>query len=299
MSPPAARAHTVPRIRPDALARVLGPRLLGTELARRIPEPPAAAPERPARLRDRIRSSAARVADGLPDRVRQQASRAVGLVSDVATSSGRAITERALQRALQPSALTRAGLDRLQTLADVAATRMLALDEAASQLAMVVEDAAQRHPREQLTGILLRRNLLLNGVFLHLLEPMLQGQQALVMDAPTATRARDTLISLLADLAGLDGVGGPERDRLDALAARFSLDQVLPHLDGQTDDEAFARFCVLSYSLFLQSWMVRAAVQSVAVLLDAAAPLDTDPVARGDDVIDVLPPAERLPTDRS
>ena len=85
---------------------------------------------------------------------------------------------------------------------DDLASRLLAEDEAAAQLAYLVELATAAHGQEAVLAVVLRRNLWLNGTFLKMSEPMLRGREEVVFDAETLAAGRLTLLHLLVRWCG-------------------------------------------------------------------------------------------------
>ena len=76
---------------------------------------------------------------------------------------------------------------RFEQMADVVAARLLQLDDTASRLAVFVEQVSERVGRDAIVPVLLRRNLVLDGTMLSVIEPILQGGGTIPL-AP-ATRA--------------------------------------------------------------------------------------------------------------
>ena len=167
---------------------------------------------------------------------------------------------------------------RVTDLVDATSSRVLAGDDAAWQLAFLAEAIAATVPREQVVAAVLRRNLLLDGTFLALLRPMLDGGAAPAMDPARLTEARETLVGLLEDLAALRHNPGAARaqapttldQRLDALAdiaGDLPTDDLRPFLVGARSDEDVASFILGSYSLFLQTFLLRSTLRMVPNLL--------------------------------
>jgi hypothetical protein len=157
---------------------------------------------------------------------------------------------------------------------DAIATRLLSLDETASLLAIVVERCVSRHGHEAVLRIVLRRNLLLDGSFLGLIDPVLRGGDEIDATPERLLRGRETLTSLLADLASLDALGGVTEARADA-------ESVLDHfveLRGSALESTLldtappsdqVRVLLMSYGLFLESFLLRSAPQMMAESIGA------------------------------
>lgn len=154
---------------------------------------------------------------------------------------------------------------RAGDLVDVLTSKMLERDEAASELAFVVEEAVRRRGRDAVLRTVLRRNLLLDGTFLRMLEPMLAGGDAPALPRDALDQGRQTLTTLLAE--ALDPNTPAPRANREALS-RFAashpdlpMGSLLPALAGELDDEALAGFVFGSYALFLQTFLLRSTVK--------------------------------------
>lgn len=162
----------------------------------------------------------------------------------------------------------------LRDAVDVVASRLLALDADASILAMYVERVTAGRDVSETMGTVLRRNLLLDGTFMAIVEPLVAtGELPDALDAATLGRASDTMTRLLAELAGVDAdVDDPLAAVADA--SDVPLDGVLRHLRGESSAEDRTRFVALSYVLFLEAWLLRATVDRIGAIarLDAPAP---------------------------
>lgn len=177
------------------------------------------------------------------------------------------------QRVFARSApLATVALDRLGEAVDAMSSRALATDDGASQLAFLVETIAAEHPREEVLAAVLQHNLLLDGTFLSIMRPALAGGDALDLSPATLERARLTVLTLIEALVALrepeadraDASQDPLSDRLTRLADRaddLPLDALLPILAGERPDDEVAHFIVRSYSLFLQTFLLRSTVR--------------------------------------
>jgi hypothetical protein len=165
--------------------------------------------------------------------------------------------------------------ERVGDLVDAASTRILESDEAASQLAFFVESIAVEVEREAVLALVLKRNLLLDGTVLGLISPVLSGERELGLDPAKLEKAVSTLATLLHELACLrDDAPQPPADllpyeRLEALAERapdLPTDALAPYLRLELADEEIGTFVLTSYSLFLQTFLLRSTVQMAAKL---------------------------------
>lgn len=157
---------------------------------------------------------------------------------------------------------------------DVVASRLLALDETAALLAIVVERVVERHGHDAVLRVVLRRNLLLDGSLLALIEPVLRNDGAIDLAPERLARGRETMLHLLADLAALDAIVGDtvRPSPLDAVLDHFVELRGSPiesMLDGSASAAEQARVLLMSYGLFLESFLIRRLPQVVA---DAALP---------------------------
>lgn len=155
--------------------------------------------------------------------------------------------------------------EALHGLADVAASRLLSLDEDAARLAMIVERIAAGHDTEDVARLMLRRNLVLDGTFLAMLEPLFSGGDLTDMPEDVIDRGVDTIALLLAELVALDGFSD-DRPAMEQLAEHLDPDDwdVLgPVLTGQAPLEDRTRFVTLTYALFLESWLLRFSARAV------------------------------------
>ena len=156
----------------------------------------------------------------------------------------------------------------LRDTVDVVASRLLALDEDASTLALFVESVTAGRDLQNTMGTVLRRNLLLDGTFMAIVEPLVTtGELPDALDEATLDRAAGTLVDLLAELAAVDAPEGRDA-RLDAIAdaSDVPMDTVFAHLRGETPAEDRTRFVALSYVLFLEAWLLRATVDRIGAL---------------------------------
>lgn len=155
---------------------------------------------------------------------------------------------------------------------DDLASRLLAEDEAAAQLAYLVELATAAHGQEAVLAVVLRRNLWLNGTFLKMIEPMLRGREEVVFDAETLAAGRLTLLQLLVELMAPDAEEpAPDDDAacwalLVAHEPALPLDRLEPYLAGTPEPPALAAFLVGSYTLFLQTFLLRTTVRALPQL---------------------------------
>lgn len=163
---------------------------------------------------------------------------------------------------------------RVGDMVDAASTRLLATDEAASQLAYFVELIAAEVEREEVVSVVLRRNLLLDGTVLGLISPLLSGERAIGVDPARLAQASETLTFLLQELVTLrSGTPGPTdattSERLEWLeehAPDLPTDALAPFLKMERDPEEVAAFVLSSYSLFLQTFLLRSTVRMAAKL---------------------------------
>lgn len=186
-------------------------------------------------------------------------------------SGARSVAAQPLVRAVGRASERSAGLllqrvgDQMEAAADVVASRLLSMDELASRMAFFVEQVSQQVGRQALLPIILRRNLMLDGTFLRLLEPLLAGRNPTELTLEPADRARAlaTLAILLRDIAAL---ADPSIDATDDTTALRQLREseheavlgdVLDVLAGERADEESDRFIMFSYLLFLQSHLLR------------------------------------------
>ncbi len=161
---------------------------------------------------------------------------------------------------------------RIEGLADVAAARLLELDEAASRLAMFVERVTLAVGRDAVMPVLLRRNLVLDGTMLRVLEPLLQGGDQVELDATTRTRALSTLVLLLSDLSALLDPDAPVATDVHELVSRPDadvLEPLAPLLSGERAPAETDRFIMMSYLLFLQSYLLRSVAGMTATAVRA------------------------------
>lgn len=174
--------------------------------------------------------------------------------------------------------------ERVGDLVDAASTRMLESDEAASQLAFFVESIATEVEREAVLALVLKRNLLLDGTVLSLIAPVLNGDRELGIDADKLEKAVGTLATLLHELACLrDDAPAPPAglrpdQHLEALADRapdLPTDALAPYLRRELADDEIGAFVLTSYSLFLQTFLLRSTVQMAAKLATPLLPETT------------------------
>lgn len=178
---------------------------------------------------------------------------------------------------------------RLGDMVDATSTRLLSGDDAAAQLAFAVETIAERVGREEVMALVLRHNLLLDGTFLAMISPVLSGGAEIAADPDRLRQARGTLVTLLESLvaaaSGRELPTAPPTDdagiaeRVDALghdAPELPLDAVRPYLRGERPPEETAQFVLGSYSLFLQTFLLRSTVKMVPALMRPATPEITD-----------------------
>lgn len=174
------------------------------------------------------------------------------------------------------SALVELVAERAADAIDAMATRLLAEDEAAAQLAFVVEQCAVRSGREEVMAVVLRRNLWLDGTFLRIVEPLLRGEDQPRLDDATLASGRATLLRLLAEVAEPGGAT-PEADDDDAWWALFDertadlpTDALEPFVRGEVPRDELAAFLVGSYTLFLQTFLLRSTARALPTLLEDA-----------------------------
>ena len=206
---------------------------------------------------------------GLVRRALSKTRRAAGSVvrSGLARASTRAFESGA------PLVIQMTG--RVGDFVDAASTRLLATDEAASQLAYFVESIAAEVEREEVVSIVLRRNLLLDGTVLSMITPLLSGERTIAIEPDRLAQAATTLTTLLQELVCLrDGCEGPgaaatTKERLEWLehqAPDLPTDALEPYLRLQRDPEEVGAFVLSSYSLFLQTFLLRSTVRMAAKL---------------------------------
>ncbi|MFT4704467.1 MAG: hypothetical protein ACI81R_002172 [Bradymonadia bacterium] len=186
-----------------------------------------------------------------------------------------AVTREIAARAPLPTnaALIKLATQQAGALVDRAASRWLASDEDAAQLAYIVEKCAEEHGREAVLSVVLRQNLWLNGTFLKLIEPALRGQAVTSLDPRVLNDGRRTLLRLLVEVAAPDDE--PAASDESALwqqylerTAALPTDRVTPHLQGDSTEEALAGFLLGSYTVFLQSFLLRTSVQLLPALAE-------------------------------
>jgi len=159
---------------------------------------------------------------------------------------------------------------RFEQLADVAAARLLQLDDTASRLAVFVEQVSERVGRDAIVPVLLRRNLVLDGTMLSVMEPLLQGGGTMQLTPATRAKALATLVALLADIATLDGPPALHDADLHGLLAHPSASVLEPlayMLAGHAPDEETDQFIMMSYLLFLQSFLLRTVAGMTATVV--------------------------------
>lgn len=161
--------------------------------------------------------------------------------------------------------------ERIGDVVDAASTRLLASDGAASQLAFFVESIATDVDREAVVALVLRRNLLLDGTMLSIIGPILGGSSELSLDDTKLEAAADTLSLLLQELVCLrDGIEAPDGgDRvrwLEEHAPDLPTDELAPYLRLERLPEDVASFVLSSYSLFLQTFLLRSTLRMAARL---------------------------------
>lgn len=214
-----------------------------------------------------------------PFRVRERIRRRVDALRPAARASD--ALQRAVGRGADALARTDAAralvgqraADALHGLADVAATRLLALDDDAARLAMIVERIAAGHDTEDVARLMLRRNLVLDGTFLALLEPLLSGGDLASTPEEVIDRGVDTIALLLAELVALDGFADdrPATEQLAEQLDPHDWDVLGPVLTGQAPLDVRTRFVTLSYALFLESWLLRFSARAVGDAVAARA----------------------------
>lgn len=210
-----------------------------------------------------------RAARGAIDRARSARER-VGRAVDDARNA-----RTALQAMRDPAhALATLG-ERAGDAIDLLASRMLARDAAAAQLAFLVERAVNERGREAVLRIVLRRNLLLDGTFLQMLEPLLAGGDAPALPRPVLDRGRQTLTTLLVEVVDPDAAPvEATREDLERFANAHPdapLQDLVPALSGELDDEDLAGFVFGSYALFLQTFLLRSTVRMMPELVSSPA----------------------------
>lgn len=195
-----------------------------------------------------------------------------------AVGAVRAGLRRAGRRTLSEGAPMMAELtSRVGDVIDAASTRLLAADEAASQLAFFVESIASEVDRQSVVGLVLRRNLLLDGTILSMIGPMLGGGSQLTLDDNKLAAAADTLGLLLQELVCLrDGGDVPtDGDRIGWLsdnAPDLPTDALAPYLRLERPKTEVASFVLSSYSLFLQTFLLRSSLRMAAELGNSSLP---------------------------
>lgn len=225
-------------------------------------------PQRPSRLHS-LRSGARTLA--------RRAAERVGL-DEAAARLGGALTAAGTPLALAVGA-------RIGDLVDAASSRLLSDDDAAAELAFAVESIADQVGRDVALGAVLKHNLLLDGTFLGLVSPLLSGQSEIAADPARLRGARATLVTLLEALVRLRDDDDPEQpvppddDRIEArfealraAAPDLPLDAVAPYLCGHRTDDDTAAFVLGSYSLFLQTFLLRSTVKLVPEVLARRTP---------------------------
>lgn len=187
-----------------------------------------------------------------------------------------ALAERTMRSGAPMAALLG---DRMVDAVDAAASRLLASDDAAAQLAYVVERLTADVSTDKVVAAVLQHNLLLDGTVLQLIRPLLAGIAApdegtAVPDVSpeTLARGRQTLITLLEALQSLrDGDDSATDDldeaaRLMALADKapdLPLDILAPLLSGARPPDETTQFVLGSYALFLQTFLLRSSLRLV------------------------------------
>jgi hypothetical protein len=155
--------------------------------------------------------------------------------------------------------------DQMEAVADMVASRLLSMDELASRMAFFVEQVSADVGRQALLPVILRRNLMLDGTFLRLLEPLLSGKNPseLTLESADRRRALRTLSLLLLDIGALadPSLNSASEDtavmQLRQSTHEAVLGDVLDVLDGTHSDADTDRFIMFSYLIFLQSHLLR------------------------------------------
>lgn len=161
----------------------------------------------------------------------------------------------------------------LRQLSDLAATQLLSIDDDAAALALFVEELAKGVERPELLRALLRHNLLLDGTFLRLLGPILTQDESEAPDISGLDDGERTMVVLFNALLDLrDGSTTPPSDDVDELIRRApELEPLRSRFDGKGAHEERMRFVVLSYSLFLEAFLLRASVGLMDELVSSTA----------------------------
>lgn len=173
-------------------------------------------------------------------------------------------------------------LGRAREVVDRVADRIAAMDPAAEELAQWTESLVATHGRERVLRAVLLRNMLIDGTFLEFFETLLSGGDPEALPSPEAlARARTSCLRLVDTLAGIEG------ESFASLRASGALPLTGEHLEGRSDDAAFHRFCLWSYTLFLQSFLLRSVVETTTELMatlrpglsEDASPIDVEVIA--------------------
>ena len=204
-----------------------------------------------------------------PDSItRSMLRRATDRSRDVAQSAVRGLVVRSQGAA--GALMANVVSQRFEQMADVVAARLLQLDDTASRLAVFVEQVSERVGRDAIVPVLLRRNLVLDGTMLSVIEPILQGGGTIQLAPATRAKALATLVALLADIATLDGPPALNDADLHGLLAHPSASVLEPleHvLAGHAPDEETDQFIMMSYLLFLQSFLLRTVAGMTATVV--------------------------------
>ena len=152
---------------------------------------------------------------------------------------------------------------------------MVASDVAAQELALFIEQLREKRGNSHIVAALIRHNLLLNGTFLALIEPLLsKGIDPPKLSTKAVERGRATMRALILELlGGGEVVDVQEKAALDAIdESEFPelCPTVWEWLQGCSTEVEDGRFLMNSYLLFVQSALLKTALSEVKKPLPSA-----------------------------
>lgn len=212
-----------------------------------------------------------RAVDGLAQKRRGSSGR-IGKTREQVTSLLSDVAKRLFELSGQPV------VHLLEKLVDA----MVASDEAAQELAHFIEQLREKRGNSHIIAALIRHNLLLNGTFLALIEPLLtKGGEAPKLSSSGVERGRSTMRALILDLLGNEeGASLSEKQALDQIdESEFPelCPMVWEWLQGCSTEVEDSRFLMSSYLIFVQSALLKTALSEVKKPLPFAEFAPSDP----------------------